>query len=190
MTENIDKTNGQHSEMHEYDGIVELNNPAPNWVLIVFFVTIWFSLLYVIIYFGYPNNGKDQKSEYITAVETANAEKAENLKNSNALASLPDTEMALIGKQLYAEKSCIACHGVNGEGNNIGPNLTDKFWLYGCNIDEVSKIISEGKVEKGMTAFKNSLTPIQIKQISLYITQTLAGTNPANAKAPQGVECK
>ena len=53
-----------HEHNDDFDGIKELNNPAPNWIVLIFLVTIAFSLIYAIRYFGYPNNGKDQVSEY------------------------------------------------------------------------------------------------------------------------------
>ena len=46
------------------DGIKELNNPAPNWIIFVFLLTYGFSLFYAIHYFGYPENGNDQVTEY------------------------------------------------------------------------------------------------------------------------------
>jgi cytochrome c oxidase cbb3-type subunit 3 len=179
-----------HDHTHEYDGIVELNNPAPNWILLIFMVTIWFSMLYAIIYFGYPNNGKDQNSEYSNAAATAALEKAGKLKGASGKAELSDKEMIEAGAKLFNEKTCIACHGLKGEGNNIGPNLTDNSWINGCSESEIVEVISDGKVEKGMTAFKNSLTELQIKQLERFITLSLVGSNPPNAKATQGTECK
>jgi hypothetical protein len=43
----------------DFDGIKELNNPAPNWIILVFLITIGFSIFSAIRYFGYPDNGKD-----------------------------------------------------------------------------------------------------------------------------------
>ena len=42
----------------DFDGIKELNNPAPNWIILVFIATIGFSLFYGIRYFGYPGRNK------------------------------------------------------------------------------------------------------------------------------------
>ncbi|HTM92173.1 MAG TPA: hypothetical protein VL095_07140, partial [Flavisolibacter sp.] len=39
--------------------------------------------------------------------------------------------------------------------------------------------------EKGMQAWEKTYSPAQIKNLASYI-KTLAGTNPPNAKAPQG----
>ena len=99
-------------------------------------------------------------------------------------------EMLVSGGQIYTQKGCIACHGLKGEGNVIGPNLTDNFWLNGCSEENVVHMISEGKPEKGMTPFKTMLTQEEIKSVSLFILKKLVASNPPNGKAPQGVECK
>jgi cytochrome c oxidase cbb3-type subunit III len=177
-----------HEDVHEYDGIKELNNPAPYWVILLFFATIAFAGIYAIKYFGYPNNGLDQASEYKASVE----EQKLNMKSAagGPAGAMSESDIVAAGQKLYSEKGCIACHGTKGEGNAIGPNLCDNFWINGCKPEDVAHTISEGKPEKGMTPFKASLSEAQITQISTFILKSLAGSNPSNAKAAQGVECK
>ena len=106
----------------DFDGVKELNNPAPNWIILVFLATIGFSLIYAIHYFGYPGNAKDQASEYaqsITAADKANAAKP----SAGGAASQNESEMLASGATLFTQKGCIACHGVKGEGNHIGTDL-------------------------------------------------------------------
>ncbi|MCX6227670.1 MAG: c-type cytochrome [Bacteroidia bacterium] len=173
----------------DFDGVKELNNPAPNWIILVFLATIGFSLIYAIHYFGYPGNAKDQASEYaqsITAADKANAAKP----SAGGAASQNESEMLASGATLFTQKGCIACHGVKGEGNPIGPNLTDNYWLNGCSLPAINKMVAEGKPEKGMTPFKTMMTPDEIQSVSLFIAKKLVGSNPANGKAAQGVECK
>jgi cytochrome c oxidase cbb3-type subunit 3 len=172
------------------DGIKELNNPAPNWILLVLLLTYGFSLFYAIHYFGYPDNGNDQTSEYkakLVAVEMARRQK---IQNAGGVVVLTKEEILASGAKLYVQKGCNACHGAKGEGNNIGPNLTDNFWINGCTPENLIAIVTEGKPEKGMNPFKTMMTPEQIKNISLYVKDALVGSNPPNGKAPQGVECK
>ncbi len=188
MTENIDenKNNIKEEDTHEYDGIKELNNPSPLWVIFLFMATIGFSGIYAVKYFGYPKNGMDQQSEYKISVE----EQKNNMSSERNGIVLAEPEMIAAGEKLFKEKGCIACHGSKGEGNTIGPNLCDNFWLNGCKSDEIEHIIKEGKPEKGMTPFKSTLSDAQIKQITTYILKSLVGSNPANGKTAQGVECK
>ena len=174
---------------HDYDGIKELNNPSPNWVILIFMATFCFSMIYLVHYFGYPENGKDQASEYNTDMEAAKLEK-ENSASSGAGGNLSPEMAIAAGKKLYNEKGCIACHGQAGEGNAVGPNLTDKFWINGCSKEAIIKVITEGKPEKGMTPYKNVMTEAQIGHLAAFISGSLSGSTPANAKAAQGEECK
>ena len=172
------------------DGIKELNNPAPNWILLVLLLTYGFSLFYAIHYFGYPDNGNDQDSEYKAKVAAAEMDRRQKIQNAGGVIVLTKEEILAAGSKLFVQKGCIACHGTKGEGNNIGPNLTDNYWINGCTQENMIAIITEGKPEKGMTPFKTMMNPEQIKNISLYIKDGLVGSNPPNGKAPQGVECK
>lgn len=197
MTDQTDKSRNGNPEQdkyftdHEYDGIKELNNPSPYWVLLLFLATIGFSLFYAVHYFGYPNNGKDQDSEYNQQMAAANKLKGSpDQAGAAVVINLEDKELLAQGATLYADKGCIACHGAKGEGNAIGPNMTDNFWIHGCKPAELVKVISEGAPEKGMTPFKSTMTEAQIRSVTAYILGTLMGSNPPNAKAPQGIECK
>lgn len=79
----------------------------------------------------------------------------------------------------------MACHAVDG-GGGIGPNLTDDHWILGGGIKEIYHTISEGgRAGKGMIAWKSSLSPGEIQQISSYIL-TLQGTSPVAPKDPEG----
>ncbi|MDP6909240.1 MAG: cytochrome c, partial [Flavobacteriales bacterium] len=72
-----------------------------------------------------------------------------------------------------------------GEGG-IGPNLTDEYWISGGTINEVFRTIKYGVPEKGMIPWESQLSPEQIQQVSSYILVKLLGTDPPNAKEPQG----
>ena len=174
----------------DFDGIKELDNRAPSWIVLVFIATIGFSLFYAIRYFGYPDNGKDQQSEYIQSSEAFDKAHAAMPQSGDKNAGMGEAQMITAGALLYTQKGCIACHGMKGEGNVIGPNLTDNYWLNGCTAENINHMITEGKPEKGMTPFKTMMTAEEIKQVSLFIQKKLVGSNPPNAKAPQGAECK
>ncbi len=174
---------------HDYDGIKELNNKAPVWIVLIFLLSIGFSGIYAIRYFGHPNNNMDQVSEYnksVVAFEEENRAK----QNNNAGNKQNLDEIIAEGSKLFTEKGCIACHGMNGEGNSIGPNLTDNYWLNGCSEEDIIKVITEGRPEKGMTPYKAMMSGRQIKNLSVFISESLIGSNPDNGKTPQGEECK
>lgn len=174
---------------HDYDGIKELDNKAPVWIVILFLVTIAFAGIYTIRYFGHPNNKMDQTSEYKRKSAEFDAKKQAMLKESGTI-DLNIDEMIAEGGKLYTDKGCIACHGLNGEGNAVGPNLTDNYWLNGCSEEDIIKIIADGKPEKGMTPYKTMMSANQIKKLTAYIQNSLVGSTPENPKEAQGEECQ
>jgi len=174
---------------HDYDGIKELDNPAPAWIMAIFYISISIAVFYGAYYFWF-GQGLNQEEEY-AADNAAYTEKYKNMQQSTAdLVLLNDDASMTEGAKIYVDMGCAACHGANGEGNAIGPNLTDNAWLNGCSFDEVFNIIKNGNPTKGMTAFKAQLTNEKIQQVSSYILVKLKDSKPANAKDAQGAVCK
>ncbi len=178
---------GEVETDHVYDGIRELDNSLPPWWVYMFYATIAFSFIYVIYY--HLGNGPTQDQEYMKEVELASLKKTEQLKQTaskvdeNTVELLTDAAEIAKGKSSYITK-CAACHGQNGEGG-VGPNLTDDYWLHGGSIKDIFKTIKYGVQEKGMIAWEAQMQPSEMQQVSSFI-KSLKGTNPANAKAPQG----
>jgi cytochrome c oxidase cbb3-type subunit 3 len=178
-------------DSHEYDGIKELNNPAPYWIMLVFIVTIGFAMVYTIHNFGYPGNKKDQASIYEKSISDFEEMQRQRIADASGEAyQLSEQEIIEAGKLHYLEKGCIACHGQAGEGNAIGPNLTDNYWINGCTEEDIIEVIRDGRAEKGMTPYKTMMTEEQMAHLTTYIKVSLVGSNPANPKDPQGEECK
>lgn len=175
---------------HEYDGIRELDNSLPPWWLWLFYGTIIWSVVYL-WYYHVSDKGPSQEQEYIAAMEMGEAEKSKflatqaNAVDEKTVTLLTDPAAIAEGKELFAANTCKTCHGENGEGNAVGPNLTDKYWLHGGSINDVFKTIKYGVPEKGMVSWKAQIQPGSMQKISSYIL-SLQGTNPPNAKAPQG----
>ena len=173
---------------HDYDGISELDNKLPPWWTVAFGITILFSVVYLYRY-HVGHTAPLQLEELEIAIKKGEAEKAAYLAKSasnvdeNTVAMLDAAGIAS-GKTLFAA-NCIACHGNAGEGNAVGPNLTDNYWLHGGSINDVFKTIKYGVTEKGMRSWKDDMSPIQMAQLASYI-KSLKGTNPPNAKEPQG----
>lgn len=94
-----------------------------------------------------------------------------------------DAENLDAGKQIFVAR-CVQCHGKFGEGN-IGPNLTDDYWLHGAGISDIVKTVKYGVPAKGMISWRGELKPDEILKVASYVV-TLHGTNPPNPKAPQG----
>ncbi len=173
---------------HDYDGIKELDNNLPPWWKYGFYLTIVVAIVYLINY-HVIGTGDLQGKEYEKEIAQAKLEVDEFMKTSannvdeNTVKLLTEATDIATGKDLYIV-NCVACHGKGGEGT-VGPNLTDDYWLHGASIQDLFKTLKYGWVEKGMKAWKEDLSPMQMAQIASFI-KTLKGTNPPNPKAPQG----
>ena len=80
--------------------------------------------------------------------------------------------------------NCSACHGLQAQGM-VGPNLTDDYWLHGGGKLDIARTIIYGVPAKGMISWKSQLSSGEVGALIAYIC-SLRGTNPENAKAPQG----
>ncbi len=184
------KQNGLHDENlmdHDYDGIGELDNPPPLWIMALFYITIGFSILYGAYYF-WLKQGDHQDAEYVKRSEKHDQKYNLNKQSAGEFVLLTDAASIDEGKTIFKEMNCFACHGMNGEGNAIGPNLTDEYWLHGCKLQDLMNVIKNGVPAKGMTPFKAQLSDTKIQKVASYVL-SLKGTNPANAKAAQGEKC-
>jgi cytochrome c oxidase cbb3-type subunit III len=156
---------------HEYDGIRELDNNLPPWWVWGFVATIIFAFIYM-INFHVIKTGDLQEAAYEKEMKKAEKEvqayrekMAMNVDETNATL-LADDDNLNQGKSIY-DANCVACHNPNGEGN-IGPNLTDKAWIFGFDIKEVFGTIKNG-TPNGMPEHNSKLNPIQIQQVSSFI---------------------
>jgi cytochrome c oxidase cbb3-type subunit III len=173
---------------HNYDGIRELDNNLPPWWIAMFYASIIFAVGYI-YYYHMGGGGVSIEDAYIAEVEDARIANLEylakqaNKVDENSVTLLADAGSIESGKNLYTA-NCATCHGANGEGN-VGPNFTDEFWIHGGGIHNVFKTIKYGVPAKGMISWEAQLSPVKMQQVASYIL-SLKGTNPANAKAPQG----
>ena len=84
-----------------------------------------------------------------------------------------DDEDIAAGAEIFATKTCTTCHGKGGEGNAIGPNLTDEYWIHGNTPEALYQVVKNGVPSKGMTPFKGQLSEKQIVQVLSYVLQKL-----------------
>ncbi|HTE00116.1 MAG TPA: cbb3-type cytochrome c oxidase N-terminal domain-containing protein [Mucilaginibacter sp.] len=174
---------------HQYDGIQELDNPIPSWFMYLFYATIIFAVSYILIYHVF--GGQLQYDEYKTEIVQADAAKKNYLSkqanrvDENTVKLVSDPAVIAAGQVIF-KQTCSACHGDKAQGN-VGPNLTDDYWLHGGKISDLFKTIKYGVLAKGMPTWEKQLSPKQISDVANYV-KTLHGTNPPGAKEPQGTK--
>ena len=84
--------------------------------------------------------------------------------------AMPDTVDA--GSPLHTQyvTFCSACHGVNGDGNQLlgGPSLIDDIWLYGSSENAVRHSIAQGR-NGVMPAHENLLGADRSRILAAYV---------------------
>jgi cytochrome c oxidase cbb3-type subunit III len=176
---------------HDYDGIKELDNHLPPWWSYLFYLTIIFAIVYVVVYHfteSLPLQEEEYEIEMAEAAAQSQIRMAQNEAAGTAFSEadlelLTDPDILASGSKVFAQQ-CIACHRADA-GGSIGPNLTDDYWIHGGDIKSVFNIIKVGVLDKGMMSWEGVLSPTQIRDVANYII-SLKGSNPPNPKAPQG----
>ncbi len=156
---------------HEYDGIRELDNNLPPWWVWGFIATIIFAVVYLFNFHVFKTSDLQIAAYEKDMIKFEKENKAYKVKMSM---DIDETNVTLLtapaelekGKALF-ETTCSSCHQKTGEGL-VGPNLTDKNWIYGYDIKEVFGTVSNG-TQNNMPSHKGILNPVEIQTIASYV---------------------
>lgn len=175
---------------HAWDGIEELNNPLPFWWVAMFYITIVFGLVYLVLFPGLGTVkgvlGWTSATEHSEEVESA-AKKYEPLYKKYA--SIPIAELALnekanqTGGRLFANY-CAICHGSDGRGAKGFPNIADNDWLYGGSTEQIKTTIMNGR-NGNMPAWKAVIGEQGVKEVTSYVL-SLSGREAPQAEVSAG----
>ena len=175
---------------HSYDGIRELDNHLPPWWKWLFYATIAWSVVYILV-FHVASSLPLSDEEYQNEVAAADLQKKQLQASQPQLAIdldkleySADAEIIARGENVY-KINCVPCHRNDGGGNTIGPNLTDKYWIHGGSVKSVFTTVNDGYVDKGMPAWGKTMSQGDVRDVTFFVL-SLQGTSPADAKAPQG----
>ena len=80
------------------------------------------------------------------------------------------------GKAIFAA-NCVACHGENAKGNaELGaPDLTDKSWIYGGDLETIDNTIWGGR-QGHMPTWEGRLSDLDRKILTLYLLDKRGAT--------------
>ncbi|MEM7393248.1 MAG: cbb3-type cytochrome c oxidase N-terminal domain-containing protein, partial [Verrucomicrobiota bacterium] len=172
---------------HEADGIKEFDNVLPRWWLWLFYITIIFSVGYM-LYFHVLGIGLSPAERYALEMEQAKAlygsKGGETIPddpvvagtNEAAAAEVPEeaayalkTDQASLdgGKTVYTQY-CFPCHQEGGRGL-VGPNFTDDYFIHGPTYADSVRIILNGVPAKGMISWRPVLSKEQLENVASYI---------------------
>ena len=141
-----------NSTGHVWDeDIRELNNPLPRWWMVLFVLTVVFSVLYLALYPGLGGYAGRLGWSSTGQFEAEQAKAREAMRTIYArFDGLPvetvarDPQAMGIGERLFAN-NCATCHGSDAKGSKGFPNLTDHDWLYGGSGETLIETITRGR---------------------------------------------
>ncbi len=174
--------------VHEYDGIEECDNQLPRWWLATFIGAVVFAAGYW-VYFHNMGKGELASAQHAREKREAIAREAELIQQAGEIG--PEMLLTLSkdggtierGRELFSQ-SCVTCHA-DGARGNIGPNLTDEYWIHGGDPMSVYSTVRDGFLAKQMPAWGKQLGENNVRAVVAYLL-SIQNTNAPGGKAPQG----
>lgn len=152
----------------------EYNNPLPRWWLWLYWLTVIFSLVYLVVYPGLGKlagtQGWSQEAQYAEEMRAADERYSALFARfaSAPLQELASDPAALgAGRNLYLN-NCAGCHGADARGAIGYPNLTDGAWLYGGSPEAVLQTIANGRIGV-MPALGGALGEQGVDEVLAYV---------------------
>ena len=172
------------------ENLEELNNPLPMWWLYMFYITLVFGAVYLVLYPGLGSFkgllGWSERNQYEGELQEANNiygpifEKYLGYK----ISELVDNKEAIkIGERLYSTY-CTQCHGSDARGVRGFPNLRDNDWLHGGSPEKIKETITNGR-QGAMPPWLEQLGREGVFEVGQYV-QSLSGREIDSVTAYKG----
>ena len=187
-----DEISGRHTTGHEWDGLQELDTPAPRWWLYTWIVSIIVAFVYMALFPSVPYGrdyfhgwlGVSSRTDVDADVKALEAQRAfsmDKIKFTPIEQVRDDPQLLAVataaGRIAFAN-NCQPCHGAGGEGRIGYPSLADDTWLWGGRLADIQQTVTYG-IRSGnekarvsvMPSFGASgmLTPAQIESVADYV---------------------
>ena len=171
------------------DDLAEYNNPLPRWWSWLFYITIVFSLGYLVMYPGLGSWPGTLGWSQVSQLEQENvaAEKQfgplyEKFAGMEVEALAGSSDALAIGQKLFLN-NCAQCHASDGGGSRGFPNLADKDALYGIDPRTLRASIEDGR--KGRMPPFEAIGGENIKNVASYV-MSLSGRTTDSIRTAQG----
>jgi cytochrome c oxidase cbb3-type subunit 3 len=143
---------GNEGTGHVWDGdLREYDKPLPRWWINLFYLTIVFSIGYVVWFPGMGNfagtSGWTSAREHDAETAAANARLAATFQpyDGKALSVLARDPAALrLGRSVFSN-NCATCHGSLAQGAIGYPDLTDNVWHWGGSEEQILQTVLHGR---------------------------------------------
>ena len=176
---------------HRWDGdLAEYNNPLPRWWSWLFYLTIVFSLAYLVLYPGLGSwkgtlgwSQVGQLKEEQQAAEKQFGPLYARFAATEVEKLATNREALAIGQKLFLN-NCAQCHASDGAGSRGFPNLTDRDWLWGGDAKTIKASIAEGRAGV-MPPFGEALGAERVKDVAHYV-RSLSGLTADSIRVAKG----
>lgn len=167
----------QSTTGHVWDGdLTEYNNPLPRWWLWLFYLSVLFAAIYLVLYPGFGNfagvlgwTQERQHRDEVAVVEQRFAERVSRFASLDLPALSRTPEAMSMARNLFAN-NCTTCHGSDARGAAGFPNLADTDWLHGANPDTIYQTIANGR-DGVMPPWGEALGPQGVEEVIAYVLQ-------------------
>ena len=179
---------------HVWDeDLEELNNPLPRWWLGMFYITLVFGIVYLVLYPGLGTFsgvlGWTSGNQYEREMDLADAKFGplfEKYQAMDIVAVADDENARKMGERLFVNY-CATCHGSDARGARGFPNLRDNDWLYGGTPEAIKQTILDGR-NGVMPAWEAALGGAEgVADMTEYVLG-LSGRNVDQAAAGRAAE--
>jgi cytochrome c oxidase cbb3-type subunit 3 len=133
------------------EDLAEYSNPLPRWWMWLFYLTVAFALVYLVLFPGLGSFGGTLgwSSQQRFEAEMAQAERQfgplyEKYRSMDLNAVAADAQARDMGQRLFLN-NCAQCHGSDAGGSRGFPNLRDGDWLYGGTPEKIQESIAQGR---------------------------------------------
>jgi cytochrome c oxidase cbb3-type subunit 3 len=199
-----DLISGQNTTGHEWDGIKELDTPAPKWWLYSFYACIVFGIGQFVLYpsipygkgyfhglLGYSSReAVDAEVAKVVAQRKGSMDKIAAASFDAIKADPALLEVAMTSGRITFAENCQPCHGAGGGGSPGYPALAAGAWIWGGKLADIQQTVTHGirsadpdARQSAMPRFgaDGALKPAEIEAVADYVWGTFYG-HPATGK--------